>query len=93
MKRTFAVLLALALLVPTLQSQPTAAPTSVPSVHSHDRVPLSDAEKVDYNVRSGKYHCRSCSSARACTANCITISRADAKRRGGVPCRRCGGSC
>lgn len=55
---------------------------------------LSGAEeKVAFNVKSMKYHCLTCSSALACTKNCIEVSRSEAKRRGGVPCKNCGGSC
>lgn len=55
---------------------------------------LSGAEeKVAFNVESKKYHCLTCRSAIACTKNCIKVSRSEAKRRGGIPCKNCGGSC
>lgn len=50
-------------------------------------------EKVAFNVETRKYHCLSCRSAIACTKNCIEVSRSEAKRRGGIPCKNCGGSC
>ncbi len=54
----------------------------------------ADAEqKVAFNVESRKYHCLTCRHAIACTKNCIEISLSEAKRRGGVPCKVCGGSC
>jgi hypothetical protein len=46
---------------------------------------------VVFNVRSHKFHHPDCDSAKACTANCVTISRSEAIRRGGVPCKHCGG--
>lgn len=61
--------------------------------HAHDRIAISDSEKVAFNTNSLKYHCPSCSAAKRCTVNCITVTRAEAKRRGGVPCKICGGSC
>ena len=55
---------------------------------------VADAEqKVAFNVESRKYHCLTCRHAIACTKNCIEISLSEAKRRGGVPCKVCGGSC
>ena len=55
---------------------------------------LSGAEeKVAFNVESKKYHCLTCRWAIACTKNCIEVSRSEAKRRGGIPCKNCGGSC
>jgi len=55
---------------------------------------IADAEeKVAFNVESRKYHCLSCRHAIACTKNCIEITLSEAKRRGGVPCKVCGGSC
>jgi hypothetical protein len=50
-------------------------------------------EKVAFNVESRKYHCLSCRHAMSCTKNCIEITLSEAKRRGGVPCKVCGGSC
>ena len=50
-------------------------------------------ETVAFNVESLKYHCLTCSSARACTKNCIEIPLSEAEKRGGVPCKRCGGTC
>jgi len=50
-------------------------------------------EKVAFNVESRKYHCLTCRHALACTRNCIEMSLSEAKRRGGVPCKVCRGSC
>jgi DNA-directed RNA polymerase subunit RPC12/RpoP len=50
-------------------------------------------ETVAFNTESYKYHCLSCSSAKACTRNCIDIPRSEAQKRGGVACKRCGGTC
>ena len=53
----------------------------------------SAAEKVSFNTQSLKYHCPQCQSAVRCTKNCITTTRAEAEKRGGVPCKVCGGTC
>ncbi|MES1242919.1 MAG: hypothetical protein ABUT39_14990 [Acidobacteriota bacterium] len=50
-------------------------------------------EKVAFNVETKKYHCLSCHWALKCTRNCIEVSKSEAKRRGGVACKVCGGSC
>ena len=50
-------------------------------------------EIVAFNVHTHKYHCARCPAAKRCTANCISISISDAKARGGVACKICGGSC
>lgn len=49
------------------------------------------AEIVVFNVKTYKIHKVSCASAKQCTVNCIKIDRSDAKARGGVPCKQCGG--
>lgn len=49
------------------------------------------AETVVFNTNTHKYHKPSCSSAIKCTVNCIKIDKQQAKARGGVPCKRCGG--
>jgi hypothetical protein len=56
-------------------------------------VTSSETEKVAFNTVSLKYHCLDCEWARKCTKNCIVISAAEARKRGGVPCKVCGGSC
>ncbi len=50
-------------------------------------------ELVSFNTKTLKYHCPSCEWAIRCTRNCIQLPAAEAKRRGGVPCRVCGGTC
>ena len=49
------------------------------------------AETVVYNAKTGKYHTLGCQWAKKCTVNCIKIEKKDAKARGGVPCKVCGG--
>ena len=49
------------------------------------------AETVIFNTKTGKIHKPSCPSAKSCTVNCIKIDKKEAKSRGGVPCKRCGG--
>jgi len=49
------------------------------------------SQTVVYNVKTGKYHKPSCQAAIKCTKNCIKIEKSQAKQRGGVPCKICGG--
>ena len=49
------------------------------------------AHSVVYNKNSRIYHDHSCDWAHKCTKNCINIDSAEAKRRGGRPCKVCGG--
>lgn len=70
-----------------------------PAVRAHAPHPQIAAsaeakeEVVFFNVRSHKYHCLTCGYARRCTANCIEVPVSEARKRGGVPCKICGGSC
>ena len=50
-------------------------------------------EIVAFNTKSHKYHCLECTWAKKCTVNCVNIPRSEAIRRGGVPCKVCGGTC
>jgi hypothetical protein len=50
-------------------------------------------EIVAFNTKSYKYHCLDCRSAKACTKNCIEITISEAKKRHGVACKVCGGTC
>jgi hypothetical protein len=65
-----------------------ASPTSV-----DEAGPLSSDEKVSFNKSSRKYHCQTCTWAKKCTENCVTVTRAEAIKRGGVACKVCDGSC
>lgn len=49
------------------------------------------AEKVAFNQKTHKVHKLYCTYASKCTVNCIIIERKDAYKRGGVPCKVCGG--
>ena len=49
------------------------------------------AHSVAFNTKSHIYHDHSCEWAHKCTKNCITLDSSDAKRRGGRPCKVCGG--
>ncbi len=55
--------------------------------------PALPEEKVAFNVESHKYHCVDCRHAIACTKNCVIIPLSEAKKRGGIPCKVCGGTC
>ena len=50
-------------------------------------------ETVAFNTKSLKYHCVTCEAAKRCTRNCIELKRSEAKTRGGVACKICGGTC
>ena len=50
-------------------------------------------EIVLFNTSTHKYHCRTCSHAKRCTTNCIELTLSEAKARGGVACKVCGGTC
>lgn len=49
------------------------------------------AEMVMFNTQTLKYHKLGCRWAKKCTVNCIKIDKKEAKKRGGVPCKVCGG--
>lgn len=49
------------------------------------------AETVVFNVKTHKYHSIGCKYAIKCTVNCIKIEKQQAKSRGGIPCKICGG--
>jgi len=48
-------------------------------------------QTVYFNTKTLKFHHPSCRWAKRCTRNCILIPRSEAIRRGGVPCKVCGG--
>ncbi len=50
-------------------------------------------ETVAFNVETKKYHCLDCRWAIKCTRNCVQVPISEARRRGGVACKVCGGSC
>jgi hypothetical protein len=49
------------------------------------------AYPVYYNTNSHIYHKHNCKHAKKCTKNCITIDDSEAIKRGGRPCKICGG--
>ena len=49
------------------------------------------AETVVFNVKTYKYHSVWCEWALKCTKNCIKIDKKEAIKRGGIPCKVCGG--
>ena len=49
------------------------------------------ADIVIFNTKTGKIHVPGCQYAKKCTVNCISIDRKDAIKRGGIPCKVCGG--
>lgn len=77
-------------LVALLSAGPSVADLS----HEHQMVstgeqatPVSDT--VSYNTQTKKFHNSGCRYYNC--GNCVRISRADAKSRGGVACKVCGG--
>ena len=46
---------------------------------------------VMYNIKTNKYHHIECKWAKKCTVNCIKIDKKEAIKRGGIPCKVCGG--
>ncbi len=49
------------------------------------------SETVMFNTNTYKYHSPSCRWAQRCTVHCISITKSEAIKRGGVPCKVCGG--
>jgi hypothetical protein len=70
-----------------------AVRTATITASDHAEPAAAADEKVVFNTKSLKYHCATCTWAKRCTRNCITTTLADAKARGGVPCKVCGGTC
>lgn len=68
---------------PAPRETPAASPTATPQPE----------EFVFFNVKSKKFHCASCDSARKCTKNCSYVERSKAVAAGGTACRACGGTC
>ncbi len=51
----------------------------------------ANAYPVSYNKNSHIYHKHNCEWAKKCTKNCVHIDSREAIRRGGRPCKVCGG--
>ena len=49
------------------------------------------AEMVMFNTQTLKYHKLNCRWSKKCTLNCIKIDKKEAIKRGGKPCKTCGG--
>lgn len=55
-------------------------------------LPVAQAEPVVmFNTETLKFHSPSCRWAKKCTVHCIRITLSEALKRGGVPCKVCGG--
>lgn len=48
---------------------------------------------VVLNIKTLLYHCPACDLVSHCGSDCTVLDLADAVRRGGKPCRACGGVC
>ncbi|HXU00824.1 MAG TPA: hypothetical protein VN903_07525 [Polyangia bacterium] len=57
----------------------------------HAGIAQAAEQAVFFNTKSLIYHHDGCMAANRCTVNCIWIPRADAIKRGGRPCKLCGG--
>jgi PHP family Zn ribbon phosphoesterase len=88
--RKAAILLIALLVFPSLESMIASSPHPGASAaihqHEHSRVPV--ATNVSYNTNTGKYHVSGCRYW-GCK-NCVTITKDEAIRRGGVACKVCG---
>ncbi len=49
------------------------------------------SETVAFNTKTYKFHKLYCQWAKKCTVNCITIEKREVVKRGGIPCKVCGG--
>lgn len=76
--------LAMFFIDPVLQALSRGSPPSLQA---------TTEETVAFNTKSLKFHCKTCTWAKRCTVNCIDLPKSEALRRGGVPCKVCGGSC
>lgn len=65
--------------------------TTAASMNSTAASSSDDTTTVAYNVESQKFHRPECKWARKCTKNCINVPRSEAIKRGGKPCKVCGG--
>jgi hypothetical protein len=61
----------------------------------HTGVGVAWAQRIEtqvaFNTSTLRYHGLGCRWARKCTKNCVTIPLSEAVRRGGIPCKVCGG--
>lgn len=94
-RMTLLLVLASWCMAPPLMMSATAEERHAPtfSLSGDQPTQISADEKVYFNKSSRKYHCPTCTWAKRCTDNCITITKAEAISRGGVACKVCGGTC
>jgi hypothetical protein len=69
------------------------AGVNVVATDPHHAAAAEKDETVSFNTKSYKYHCVTCSAAQRCTRNCVDIPKSEAKARGGMACKICGGTC
>lgn len=87
MKKILSALAALCLVI---------VPVSFPVEHYHGHSATlltaeAKQEMVYFNTKTYKYHSQDCVWAQRCTRNCILITLSEARSRGGIPCKVCGG--
>ena len=91
--RALCLLFAACLVLPPLAGD-SSVEKHAPEAHIQEaRASSNSAEKVSFNTSSLKYHCRTCTWAKKCTTNCISITKSEAVDRGGVACKVCRGTC
>jgi hypothetical protein len=84
----------LALAVSFVALMPSTAPALAngpEQSNGHILIATKDSDIVDFNTNTLKFHDPNCLWARRCTVHCIKITRSEAFKRGGVPCKVCGG--
>jgi hypothetical protein len=97
MRRSFVgIVLAAGLLLslPSAARTVTLPQSSTDASDTTDQLQVSKQDEiVTFNTKTGKYHCVTCSAAKRCTRNCVNVKLSEAKERGGVACKICGGTC
>jgi hypothetical protein len=82
-------LLGAALLLLSFTVLPSLGEAKAPRSTSSSQAVQSEA--VSFNTKTHKYHKPSCTWAKRCTRNCVSVPKSEAESRGGVPCKVCGG--
>lgn len=97
MKKNFSAIFSAAVVVSAICTAALApvAPVSAFRQSSHTAQITAqiarDSDIVAFNTSNYKFHALSCIWAERCTVHCIQITRKEAHKRGGIPCKVCGG--
>ncbi len=80
---------------PSFQSMAEQMVPATPATRATVAAPAAQHEQIEqrvaFNTSTLKYHGLSCKWAIKCTGSCISVPLPEAKKRGGVPCKVCGG--